>query len=361
VKYGLKILTSSRRLSRSRILAVLTIGITLGLLLSVPGHAGSVNTTGLTNITAAPVASNDAGFVKLPLVPGWYAGQMVYYIQTEASDPQVAAAQGVNYVPRLANAITTGAVDDIYVVTNFKQANVIPSAPIPAGPNNADPNYTPLWEVSTVTWNIGTTPHTLHSESEVLTAASANLVTLFKTTIVVNCPVIYTPQGGLMPTARIFPNSGGHDAGFVMLPIVLCWYAGRMVYYIQTEASDPNVAAAQGVNYVPRLANAIAAGAVDDIYVVTNFKQVNVIPSAPIPAGPSNADPNYTPLWQVSTVTWNTGTTPHTFHSESEVLSAASSGLVTLFKTTIVVNCPVMYSPQGGLMPTATVFPRNGS
>ena len=356
----MKMFANPRRLPRDRILAFLTIGITLGLLFSLPGHGGIVNSANVASIRAAPVTSNDAGFVKLPLIPGWYAGQMVYYIQTEASDPKVAADQGVNFVPRLANAIAAGAVDDIYVVTNFKQANVIPSAPIPAGPNNADPNYTPLWQVSTVTWNTGTTPRTLHSESEVLAAESANLVTLVKTTIVVNCPVIFTPQGGVMPTASVHPNNGHHDAGFITLPIVLCWYQGQIVYYIQTEASDPNVAAAQGVNLVPRLFNAIAAAAVDDIYVVTNFKQVNVIPSAPIPAGPSNTDPNYTPLWQVSTVTWNTGTTPRTLHSESEVLSAASMGQVTLVKTTIVVNCPVLYSPQGGLMPTATVFPRNG-
>lgn len=127
-------------------------------------------------------------------------------------------------------------------------------------------------------------------------------------------------------------------------------------YYIQTEASDQGLAQQQDVNYVSLLSNAISAGAVDDIYHVTNFKQGNVIPSAPIPAGPGNTDPNYSPLWQVSLVTWNSGTTPHVLKSEEDVLSARDQGLVTIVKTNIVVNCPVIYTPFGGLFPNAKIL-----
>jgi hypothetical protein len=141
----------------------------------------------------------------------------------------------------------------------------------------------------------------------------------------------------------------------VILPLVHCWYKGKVAYYIQTDASDPSFASQQGVNLVPRLSNAISAGAVDDIYHVTNFNQGNVIPSAPIPAGPGNADPNYTPLWQVSLVTWQSGTTPYTLKSEEDVLNAQSQGLVEIVKTNIVVNCPVIFTPYGGLLPTAKI------
>ncbi len=291
--------------------------------------------------------------VVLPLVNCWYNGQPAYYIQTEASDPDVARAQNVHYVARLADTITAGAVDDIYAVTNFTQGNVIPSAPIPAGPDNADPEYTPLWRVSTVTWVNGTTPHTLTSEEEVLAAETAGMVTIAQTDIVVNCPVIFTSDGGLLPTATI--TIGGAEPT-VELPLVKCWYNGRVAYYIQTEASDPDVARAQNVHYVARLADTITADAVDDIYVVTNFTQGNVIPSAPIPAGPDNADPEYTPLWRVSTVTWATGTTPHTLTSEEEVLAAEAAGQVTITQTDIVVNCPVISTPDGGKLPTATLL-----
>lgn len=142
----------------------------------------------------------------------------------------------------------------------------------------------------------------------------------------------------------------------VILPLVHCWYKGKVAYYIQTDASDESFATQQGVNFVPELANAIAGGAVDDIYHVTNFNQGNVIPSAPMPAGPGNSDPNYTPLWQVSLVTWKSGTTPYTLKSEEEVLNAQSQGLVDIVKTNIVVDCPVIYTPSGGLLPTAKIL-----
>ncbi len=158
------------------------------------------------------------------------------------------------------------------------------------------------------------------------------------------------------PTALHAQNSNPVQNPSVILPLVHCWYRGKVAYYIQTEASDLTLAEQQRVNYVPRLSNAISAGAVDDIYTVTNFTQGNVIPSAPIPAGPGNTDPNYTPLWQVSTVTWNSGTTPYTLKSEEEVLKAQDQGLVTIVKTNIVVNCPVIYTPTGGLFPTARII-----
>lgn len=157
---------------------------------------------------------------------------------------------------------------------------------------------------------------------------------------------------------RLLNNPTANLKGTATLPIIICWFKGKPALYIQTDASDPTVALQQGVNDVPILANAINAnpGAVDDIYVVTNFKQGNVIPSAPIPAGPGNANPSYSPLWQVSTVTWIAGTTtPHTLKSEEEILLAARAGFVTITKTNIVVNCPVVFTPYGGQLPTVKI------
>ncbi|MDD5035647.1 MAG: hypothetical protein PHE55_12905 [Methylococcaceae bacterium] len=142
--------------------------------------------------------------VELPLVKGWFDGKPVLYLQTEASDADVAKAQGVNYVPRLANAISSqpSSVDDIYVVTNFTQSNIIASAPIPTGPTNQSADYSPLWQVTTVTWKTPSMAHTLMSEQEVMDAQAAGLVSLEQTQIVVNCPVVYSPDGGKLPNIK---------------------------------------------------------------------------------------------------------------------------------------------------------------
>lgn len=165
----------------------------------------------ISTVAAFAIDKETVATVQLPLVHCWYNGQVAYYIQTEVSDQSVAQQQNVNFAPRLANAANTDAVDDIYAVTNFTQGNVIPSAPIPAGPDNANPDYSPLWQVSLVTWNQGTSPHILRSEAEVLKAQADGLVTITKTNIVVNCPVIFTPDGGLLPTAKIKINHGQDD------------------------------------------------------------------------------------------------------------------------------------------------------
>ena len=154
--------------------------------------------------TVAAFAESPQATVRLPLVQGWYDGQEVLYLQTEVSDQQLALQQGATFVPGLANAINAQppAVDDIYHVTNFNQGNITASAPNPTGPNNRDTNYSPLWQVSVVTWKAGTTPHTLRSEAEVKASAADGLVTIEKTNIVVNCPIIFTPEGGLFPNAK---------------------------------------------------------------------------------------------------------------------------------------------------------------
>ena len=76
-------------------------------------------------------------------------------------------------------------------------------------------------------------------------------------------------------------------------------------------------------------------------------------PSAPLPEGPSNGNPDYSPIWQVSLVTWVNAGQAHVLTSEEDVLAAVAAGEVTLTKTNIVVNCPIIYSPQGGLFPQA--------
>jgi len=77
------------------------------------------------------------------------------------------------------------------------------------------------------------------------------------------------------------------------------------IYYVNTEAPDPGVAAADGTNYVPELAATHASGAEADIFPFlgnTNPAQRNVVDSAPMPIGPSNTDPQYSSLWDVVSV-----------------------------------------------------------
>ena len=146
-----------------------------------------------------------------PLIFCYYEGQVVYYIRLDTSDQATAQAQGLNHVPQLADVLTSSpaAYDDIYTVTNYQQFNVVPSAPNPVGPNSTDRNYQPLWQVSQVTWNAGTKPRKLKSEADILDARQKGEVSVTKTNVVINCPIICTPQGGKLPNVKI--TLGGHQ------------------------------------------------------------------------------------------------------------------------------------------------------
>jgi hypothetical protein len=58
-------------------------------------------------------------------------------------------------------------------------------------------------------------------------------------------------------------------------------------------------------------------------------------------------------------VTWKAGTTPRVLKSEEEVLGARDDGEVTLEKTNIVLNCPVIYTPEGGKLPLIQIHIEN--
>jgi hypothetical protein len=150
-------------------------------------------------------------------------------------------------------------------------------------------------------------------------------------------------------------------------PVVSGWYEGRVVQYITTDVSDIGIAKKMGVNYVPRLADAIPAlphtpgqrSAIERIYSFTNFKQGGVLPSIPNPTGAGSTNKNYSPLWHLHKVTWLPGHEPRVLRSEEEVLAAAEKGEVSIEQTNVVVNCPVIFSEQGGALPHVKIKTEN--
>lgn len=162
----------------------------------------------LAGLVACAASPPQAGMptVQMPVHQGWFEGEAVFYVTTDVSDAQVAAKHRANFAPRLADALPRGpglpgqpsSVDKVYAVTNFEQASVFASAPLPMGPSSRDRAYSPLWRMVTVTWAAGHPPRRLTSEEQVLAAAEAGAVRLEVTNVVLNCPMVHRgPRGGL--------------------------------------------------------------------------------------------------------------------------------------------------------------------
>ena len=84
--------------------------------------------------------------------------------------------------------------------------------------------------------------------------------------------------------------SGGTETA---LPLSRAWFDGRKVEYITTDVSDAAMARMLGVNYAPRLAEALPGegrrSAVARVYKFPDGEQISVFQSAPSPSGTTAA------------------------------------------------------------------------
>lgn len=136
-----------------------------------------------------------------PPVKGFYAGQEILFLHTEASDRGVAnmltemMGPEVLWVPQLAVA-PAALLANVYVFTNGLagsgpfgfQADVFDAVP-------GDESYRPLRAVNLVSWNEGVQARELRSVADITAAAAAGELTITQPGIVVNMPVLTWPGG----------------------------------------------------------------------------------------------------------------------------------------------------------------------
>ncbi|WP_020410125.1 DUF7482 domain-containing protein [Hahella ganghwensis] len=141
--------------------------------------------------------------IQLPLIPGWYENRKVFYITTEASDQKMAARMNAIYAPRLQDALPNypkppglkTVLERVYVFPETQYQSVFPSAPWPLGPENKDQHYSPIWLLYEVRWNPAAKPRQLTSEEAILQAEEKGLVSITRTDIIVNCPIVMDETG----------------------------------------------------------------------------------------------------------------------------------------------------------------------
>ena len=139
--------------------------------------------------------------VIMPMIDGYYKGNKVYFVHTEVSDPVMAEMMSkmINFptlhVPELKN-IPEDQMAKVYVFTN----GVPGSEPYGGGPFMfqidvfdsipGQKEYSQFRIPYLVTWNNDTKPRILNSESAILKAKSDDKITIEKSNLVVNVPII---------------------------------------------------------------------------------------------------------------------------------------------------------------------------
>lgn len=149
----------------------------------------------------APQAAEEMPKAELPAGKAWADGKEIYFVHTEASDPDVAQlltdmmTSPVLHVPSLAD-VPSELLAEVYVFDNGIegmgpfgfQADVFDNPPGTAG-------YSPLRRVNVVTWADPSKARLLTSEEAIMSAKDAGEVTIVLPGVVVNMPFVVWDGG----------------------------------------------------------------------------------------------------------------------------------------------------------------------
>jgi len=154
--------------------------------------------------------------LTMPMIDGYYNGEIVYFIHTEVSDPQMASMMTmmVNFptlhIPELKDV--SEKTGKVYVFTN----GVLVMGPYGGGPFMyqidvfdsipGHDGYSQFRIPHLVTWNEDSNPRVLTSEKDLLEAKANGELTIQLTDNVVNAPMVVWKEDGKEMTAAIIPR-----------------------------------------------------------------------------------------------------------------------------------------------------------
>lgn len=293
----------------------------------------------------------DIATIAIPLHKGYYDGQSIYYIITDASEPVhvdvISESQGwdVTHSPSLVET-PSDARSTTYMFTNGIRGSGVhgfQSEVFTSTPAHTD-SYSPLAGHIHVTWAKDVTPKILDSERAILVAAERGDVVLTEIDVVINMPrFIVTPAQAEMLDRM--------PERMLVIPLHYGFYNGEKVYGLILDSSDKThsdlISLLQGMNsnYTPSLATVdepTGAEHTSKVYFFTNGLegpgvhgfQRQVYSSAP-------DSETYSPISIHAHVTWTSDATPTILMSESEILDAADAGDVILTDIPIAINMPL--------------------
>jgi len=301
----------------------------------------------------------------IPLHQGYYDGESVYFIITDASDQKhadmISENQGwkVELAPLLANA-PDDALSTTYMFKNGVigdgvhgfQGEVFTSTP-------AQPDmYSGLTSHLHVTWDSSATPMILASEDEILRAEKEGKLTLEPMDVVINMPQVVWPDGQMSvksdkTLADDTPYGGGQVLDIDLEEMTATFIAhrgwgpdGTTIYYIVTDATPSGPAEMMGVNYAPSSASLIANSAAVDLFQFKNgITGTGPLGFQPGIAASAPGDQNYSPMWRIFFVGWENPDQAALLETIGDINFYKEEGLVDVniarpMDSDHIVNCP---------------------
>jgi hypothetical protein len=192
------IVKTSKKYSLLAAVSLITVALASQLLLQqVIGQQKQVGNTSASTPSYLSNPNASSSFVSILLSKGYVNGKIASFIATDASDSRVAASItnntgfNVNVAPNLAMTPATALQQGYDFVNGIKtsgspmgfQLGVASALP-------GEKGYSPLYQLNFVKWNANATPRLLKSVSEIITAEKNGELTIVKTGIIINSPVV---------------------------------------------------------------------------------------------------------------------------------------------------------------------------
>jgi hypothetical protein len=113
------------------------------------------------------------------------------------------------------------------------------------------------------------------------------------------------------------------------------YYDGHKVTYLNTDVSSRDEAKAIHVNYSARIGR---VKGLPEIYLVEGRAatgQLAIFGSEP-------GEPDYSPLWSETILTWKAGATPTLITSDTQIDKIEKTGKLSERDAHVVLNCPII-------------------
>ncbi len=133
-------------------------------------------------ISAGP-EMGPASKIARPAFHGYYDGHKVTYLSTDASSKAEAAAMHINYSASIGRM---KGLPEIYLV----QGRAAPGQLAIFGSEPGEPDYSPLWSETILTWSPGATPVLITSDTQLDQIEKTGKLTERDGHVVLNCPIV---------------------------------------------------------------------------------------------------------------------------------------------------------------------------
>jgi hypothetical protein len=300
--------------------------------------------------------------IDIPMMKGYQNGHEIFFIATDASDNQTAAAITdqtgfkVNVSPVLSKA-PESALNQAFGFTNGIPGSGPFGFQLPVvAAKPGDQGFSPLWKLNLVEWDQNATPKELKSAQEIMAAQQNGSLTIKKTDVVVNHPVIKWDGGSLKikedkSVNDDTPYVGGQVLDINTTNMVVTMVAhrgwgpdGRTVYYIVTDATPKMPADMMGVSYVSAEEKLASTPIAVDLFQFMNGINGSGPMGFQAGIGAANTgESNYSPMWRISFIEWKDPSKAKVLETVNDITVMAQAGMISVtpaMNGTHVVNCP---------------------